>query len=234
MIETTPVTIELIGGYTDKKMVTHRRVTIGRRITGKELFRVASDPQAVLETQYNALILREKITEFGTLKMPVPMAVLLSLDTIDRDDLMEASNRFSSVSEGQDDEPLFLADNRVKLTFGYERNGLTYDVFEFGVRLKWMDEIEADKLRLKGLKRDSYIAAKHISRLLQNKGSAELKAPFAPELLLEMLESLDAVDISYIRVASEVWRQSFRRPGALIPEDRGSQRADPDDANRPE
>lgn len=238
MIEPTPITIDLIGGYTDKHNVTHQRVTIGKRITGKELFKVASDPQAALETQYNALILREKITEFGSLKMPVTLSVLLSLDSIDRDDLSDASNRFSNQYQqvesenSRASEPKLLPGNRVGLRFGYERNGLTYDLLEFGKRITGMDEIEADKLGFEGIKKNCYLAAKQISKLLQKDGEAELQAPFAPEFLLEMLESLDAVDISYLRVASEVWRQSFRRPGAAIQASGSSQCVDSGDANR--
>jgi hypothetical protein len=242
MIETKPLTIELIGGYTDKKGVTHRRVTIGKRITGKELFRAASDPQAVLDTQYNALILREKITEFGTLKMPVGLDVLLLLDSIDRDDLNDASNRFSGQAQTEDDdasdvaatEPELLPDNRLRLLFGYTRNGLTYDLLEFGRRITGMDEIEADKLEFGGVKRQCFLAAKQISRLSQSEGTAELNGPFAPDFLVEMLESLDAVDLSYLRIASEVWRQSFRRPGENLQEGGSPQRADTGDENRVE
>jgi hypothetical protein len=43
--DVVPVTIELAQGYADKQGKQHRRVTFGRRVSGKELFAIGDDPQ---------------------------------------------------------------------------------------------------------------------------------------------------------------------------------------------
>src|SRR6201999_3753418 len=99
---------------TDQQQVKHNRVTFGKRVNGKTFFAIDDDPQSSIPTQYNYLLLRAAITEFGALKMPVPLSVLLNLDSIDRDDLNEAFNRFSVESLGEN-QAEYLAENKVKL-----------------------------------------------------------------------------------------------------------------------
>lgn len=224
MREVVPHSIELIGGYVDPKSdpkakVTHRRVTFGKHIDGQTLFNIDSDPQSAISTQYQALLLRSMITEFGTLKMPVDLRVLLALDQVDWDDLMAASEVFGagrgSCREKTEDElepqtPTFqiLSESTVRLAFGYERNGLVYDLAEFGTRPTVMDSVEADKLQLLGIRRNCFLAGKQVKRLYQSNGASELSGPVG----LEIFERLDAVDIRALTAASEVWRESFRTP----------------------
>lgn len=214
-MEVTPLTIELDLGYTDKNGKTHTAVTFGKRITGKELFAIDEDPQSSLETQYDALIIRAKITKFGDLKMPVSLQTLLELDSLDREDLAEASNKFSDQAAG-DRKVEYTAVGQVKLAFGYTRNDLTYDLVEFCNRLTGMDEVAADKLRLKGIRRALFLAGRQISKLAQSDGESVLEGPFDAEFLMQIFESLDLTDVGAIRAAAEVWRYSFRRPGARV------------------
>lgn len=218
MREVIPHTIELIGGYTDPKTkVTHRRVIFGKRFTGRLLFNIDSDPQSSLETQHSSLILRACITEFGTLKMPVPLTVLLGLDSIDRDDLNEGFNQFSLLNEA-DSKPEFLTTDTVKLAFGYESNGLTYDLVKFGQRLTGMHDVEADKLRLTGIQRVCFLAGRQVVKLAQSHGASELDGPVE----LQIFEQLDSVDINAIRAGSEIYRQSFRLGRKGLPGERSS------------
>jgi hypothetical protein len=209
MSEINPYTIELPMGHTDLKKARHTRVTFGQRINGKRLFAIDDDPQSSINTQYQDLLLRAAITEFGTLKMPVSLNVLLNLDSIDREDLNEAFNKFSSEALGER-QVEYLADNKVKMAIGYESNGLIYDLVEFGTRLTGMDDVEADKLKLDGIRRVCFLAGKQVVRLFQSEGSSVLDGP----ITLEYFEKLDVIDIQAIRLASEVWRNSFRRSGA--------------------
>jgi len=220
-MEVKPLRVELSIGHKTREVVdgkpvviTHRVVTFGKRICGGDLFKIDGDPQATLPTQYQDLLLRTAITEFGTLKMPVGLQVLLSLDSIDRDDLSEAYDRFSRefLGEAQAD---YQSDRQVKLAIGYEMNGLVYDVVEFGTRLVGMDEVRADKLGYKAgsIRRVCYLAGRQVVKLSQSEGGSVLDGP----LELQVFEALDAVDIQAIRIGSEVWRHSFRRPGARVP-----------------
>ena len=211
MTEIQPLTMELTIGHTDKRGTTHTRVTFGKRLSGRELFAIDADPQSEIATQYEALLHRAAITEFGSMRMPVSLAILLELDSIDRDDLSAAFNQFTLDLLGdRKAEP--IADNKVKLALGYERNGLVYDLVEFGRRLTGMDEVEADKLRLTGIRRVCFLIGKQVTRLAQSEGASELSGPMG----LEIFENLVTVDIHTLRLASEVWRQSFRRAGAAI------------------
>lgn len=215
MIEVQPHKIELIAGYTDntRDRKTHRSVTFGKLLTGKMLFVIDADPASSIPTQYQAMILRACITEFGTLRMPVPLTALLSLDTIDMDDLNAAFDRFSKINRGEKEAEI-IDKNTVRLAVGYERNGLVYDVVTFGNRLTVMDEVEADNLKLADLKRVCFLAGKQVSRISQSEGQSVLDGP----LPLEIFEELVGFDIQTLRVASEVYRQSFRLPGSGKPQ----------------
>ena len=213
------VTIELVDGYVDKKNARHSTVVFGQRLHGKVFFTIDEDPQSDLPTQYNDLLLRAAITHFGALSMPVPLSVLLSLSDLDREDLSDAYNRFSIESlDGRRAD--FLSDNKVKLPFGYERNGLVYDIVEFGTRLTGMDSVEADRLKLGDLRRGCFLAGKQVVRLAQSEGASALEGP----MLLEMFETLDVADLNAIRQGAELWRQSFRRARATVPQRGSTQR----------
>jgi hypothetical protein len=234
-MEIEPLTIELLGGYTDNtgKGVTHKKVTFSKRLTGADYFRIDDDPQSNIPTQYEALILRQAITEFGTLTMPVPLTVLLQLDSIDRDDLNEAYNKFSRESMRAlavgSPEPAASVDRLIdgrslKLLVGYERNGLVYDLVEFGKRLTGMDEVAADTFSLSGIRRVCFMAGQQVVKLYQSNGASVLEGPMG----LEMFERLDAVDIALMKAGAEVWRQSFRLPGRAVSAERpGPQRVAP-------
>lgn len=207
--EILPVTIDLPIGYSDSKKVTHTRVTFGKRINGKLLFAIDDDPQSEIATQYQDLLLRVAITEFGALKMPVPLSVLLNLDSIDREDLNEAFNKFSNESLGER-RVEYLADNKIRLAIGYERNGLLYDIVTFGSRLTGMSDVAADRLKLTGIRRVCYLAGLQVVSFSQSQGESALEGPIP----LEIFEQLDVIDIQAIRSGSELYRQSFRRPGS--------------------
>jgi hypothetical protein len=221
MSEITPVTIELAIGHTDLRGKVHSRVTFGQRINGKKMFEIDGDPQSSISTQYQDLVMRAAITEFGELKMPVALTVLLNLDSIDREDLAEGFARLMNESAGES-RVEYLSETKVKLAYGYERNGLVYDVATFGTRLTGMDEVAADREKLEGLRRHCFLAGRQVTRLSESKGESVLDGPMS----LEIFETLDAIDIGAIRAASEVWRNSFRRPGARVPHiGRGAKRA---------
>ena len=223
--EIRPHTIELLGGYTDDTGVTHTRVTFSKRLTGRNYFQLDDDPQGNFGTQYEALLLRQAISEFGSLPMPVPLQIMLALDSIDRNDLNEAFNQFSRDSlraiTGLDPDSLapdesavkLLDERTLKLAIGYTRNDLTYDRVEFGKRLTGFDEVNADVLGLKGLRRTLYLAGLQVVNLSQSEGGASLPGPIG----LDIFERLDSMDLFAIRAGSEVWRQTFRLPGRAFP-----------------
>lgn len=221
-----PVEIELPIGYTDKQGVLHRSVTIGQRVNGHMLFNIDDSPLASLQTQYNLLLLSATITEFGTLLkkngnqrggaerfIPVPITVLLSLNTIDLDCLDEAQALFSARGmEGR--ESKHVSESTLKLYFGYEdkASGAIYDTVEFGSQTTGRDLVEADRRKLSPMRRLCFLDGLLISKICSSDGALELPGPLG----LEIFEQLDMADIFAVRSAAEVWRSSFReRRGVL-------------------
>jgi hypothetical protein len=208
-----PLTMELRIGWRDSGGVVHRRVTFGQRINGKKLFEIDSDPQSSLPTQHEALLMRAAITEFGTLKMPVALKVLLELDSVDRDALTEGMNAFMAAGAGEGEAELSSHDE-ARLPFGYEPNGLRYDVVRFGAHITGMDSVRADRLKLTGIRRTCYLAGCQIVKLAQSDGESEVDGPID----LSIFEELDSADIQTICAASEAWRFSFRRISTVAKE----------------
>lgn len=188
------------------------RVVFGRRILASDLFKLDGDPQANNPTQYNDLIVRAHITEFGANKMPVPLTTLLDLDSVDREDLLDGCNAYQAMSaEGRSGE--FLADHKVKLGWGFIVNDVSYTLVQFGKRITGRDEVEADKLDLKaGIRRACFLMGRQITSVASEDGTAELSGPIP----LSYFESLDGADVATLRGGAEVWRQSFRVGGAKV------------------
>lgn len=203
------IRIELAEGYTafdkvKKQEVNHREVVFGRRLTCKDMMDLDNDPQAQNATQYADLIRRKMITKFGLLKMPVPLNVLLSLDFLDREDLSSAADRFLLNSrEGRTSE--IRENNDVKLMFGFDIDGTTYDVVTFGNKLTGRDEVEADGHGT-GVARQCFLLGRQITRLATEDGLATIDGPIA----LDKFHMLDAEDLNTLRVGAELWKVSFR------------------------
>lgn len=236
--------VELAGGYVDKHGVKHTRVTFGHRLNARDLFSIDEDPQGQNPTQYNDLIVRAHITEFGTLPKPVALSILLNLDSVDREDLAEACNVYQAISaEGRTAE--FLPDHKVKLAFGFTLNGLNYNQVVFGHRITGMDDVEADRIGLKGIRRACFLMGKQIASIASQDGTAQLAGPIPLHYFSSPDGPLDGMDIAALRGAAELWRQSFRISGAALSRngrgshsvatgqgDRLERRADSGDATR--
>jgi len=228
-METTR-TIDLVGGHVDKEKKRHTHVVFGHRLTGKDLFQADEDPLGQNPTQYQSLLVRAAITEFGTLPMPVALSVLLDLDSIDREDLIEGQNAYSAMTtEGHESE--FLPDHKVRLGWGFKINDVIYDVVQFGKRVTGREDIEADRASLSpGIRRTCFLIGKQISRISNVHNTASIEGAVA----VKHFESLDGADIATLRGAAEMWRQSFRVGGtALSRNGRGPDRHGADDENRP-
>jgi hypothetical protein len=234
-----PVKVELPIGYTDKQGFLHRSVTIGQRVNGRMLFDIDSDPAASLQTQYNLLLLRATITEFGSLMkrksagrevfLPVPLLVLISLNTVDLDILDEAQALFSA--RGMESrESKHVSESTLKLYFGYgdKASGAIYDMVEFGNQTTGRDLIEADRRKLSPMRRLCFLDGLLVSKISTSDGALELPGPLG----LEIFEHLDMADIFAIRSAAEVWRSSFRERGKELRRGSSASGGDNSDKNR--
>jgi len=199
--------LTLLGGYTDAQKTLHRDVEVGYVLRGTDLFALDDHPLNDGPTYRDFLILSKAITKFGTLKMPVAVSVLIALDSIDRDDLLDAYNALDSEArEGR--VPKVLSDTTLQLARGCEIEGVIYDEVEFGFRLTGRDFIEADHLELAGARRACFLAGRQVKQLSQSTGGAALPGPID----LDVFEKLSVADITGIQGAAELYRQSFRRP----------------------
>jgi hypothetical protein len=210
------VEVELTRGHVDEDQVAHRDVIFGRRITGRDLFSLDTDPQSEIPTQRQDLIIRRAITKFGTLPLPVPLNTLLDLPRSDRRLLIEGYNRFSIESAG-DRTSEMITSSKARMAFGFKLNGLTYDVATFGNGLTGRDDVAADMLDLKGLSRACYMVGKEIVQLSQSAGDHILDGPVE----LQKFEGLDGADIYLLIAASEAWNESFFRPREKVQGERG-------------
>jgi hypothetical protein len=212
-----PITheIDLIEGYRDKQGAIHKHVVFGKRISAKALIALDTDPQGRIPTQYRDLVLSKSIIEFGALPMPVSLLTLLELDTVDRDDLREASNVFGALSLGDREIDIAADGSRVKLAWGFKIGDVRYDVVEFGNRLSGRDEVDADNKSLKqGISRACFLAGRAIKRISSSDGTAAIDGPV--ELVHFNSEDFDADDLYAVVSASELWRQSFRFRGRNV------------------
>lgn len=220
-------TLELEIGYTDKDGTTHLAVEFGKQLTGRDLFAIDDDPQSINPDMHQFMMLRQAITKFGTLTIPVALQLLVELDSLDRDGLIETFNESQSEGlEGREAKP--LPGNKLQLAGGYDYNGLLYDVAEFGTRLTGRHYVEASEQGLKDARRAFFLVGQQVAKMSQSSGTATLSGP----LTLEACEKLLITDLFTLRAASEVWRQSFRRPRKGVQGERdGADSATPDESH---
>ncbi len=209
--------IELSGGFNDKENKSHTRVVFGKRLTTKDLIDLDNDPQAANPTQYNDLIRRKMIVKFGDLKMPATLNALLSLDSIDREDLAAAADKFVQASRGETIGEM-REDGEVKLRFGFDIDGTTYNVVRFGKLTTGKDEMEADALG-SGVARQCFLIGRQITSLSTDDGLARIEGAVAPD----KFNALDAEDFNQLRMGELLWRNSFRlkRTGVSVERDGG-------------
>lgn len=220
--------IKLIGGYLEKdrkttKETLHQEVVFGKRLTVKDLRLIDSNPQAKIPTMYQDLVRRQMITKFGTLRTPVPLTVLLSLDSIDRDDLSLASDKFLELGRSERDFE-FLSNTKVKLPFGFIIGEIEYDVVEFGNRINGNDAVQADAYQ--GLSRLCFLIGRQISKISTSDNTASIEG----QVSLDDFDSLDAESVPMLEVSAEIFRQTFRSGGGKIQGNGHSDESVSDDA----
>lgn len=203
-------TIKLIGGYKDKDGVVHSEVTFGKRLNVEDLINIDTNPQAQNPTMYQDFIRRQMMTSFGTIKMPIWVDVLLSLDSIDREDLNLAADRFLALSR-EERTGEFRENHEVKLMFGFDIDGAIYDVVQFGNRITGKDEVEADAVG-NGVARLCFLIGRQISRISTNDGLSSIEG----RVDLKSFNSVDSEDLNLLRVGVEIARQSFRFKGENV------------------
>ena len=214
-----PVTIELKTGYTDGEKKTHKTVTFGKPVTGETLFAIDDDPMSALETQKELLIFSRAITKFGTARMPVPLQFLLELDEFDLEDLSKAYDEFSEQGAARGGVE-FVSDGEVKLGGGFKKDGLTYNRVAFGKHITGRDMANADREGYRALRRACFLIGRQITAIKSEDGSSHLEGPLG----LEFFNELDGADIFTLRIASERWRDSFRRQREGVQGEVGAQR----------
>ena len=202
-------TIELGSGYAakdaeTKKEIVHRSVTFGRRLMTQDLINLDNNPQAQNPTQYNDLVRRRMITKFGTLPMPVSLGALLSLDSIDREDLAAAADKFTVESRGETFGEI-RENGDVKLRFGFQIGETNYDVVQFGKLTTGRDEVDADALG-PGIARYCCLIGRQITKISTSDGTASINGAVS----VEKFYTLDAEDFNQLRIGAKMFEVAFR------------------------
>lgn len=208
--------VELIFGYKGADGVLHKSVEIGKRVTCADLMRIGDLPESESELQFNLMLLGAAITKFGTLPVPVPLTVLLSLNSVDRQDLRRAYEAFVE-KESEGGNAVRLDVNRLRLAHGFTVGGVRYDVVEFGRLLSGYDELEGEELSQ--WRKAFFLLGKQITHLSQSDGESTLDGPVNQEHF-ETLFDRDAYELTEF---AKAWRNSFRHPKRVeVQEDAGS------------
>ncbi len=190
-------------GYQDKEDggKVHKRVVIGKRPVAKDFFFDTSNSNV----QFDAMLHAASIVEFGDMKMPVPLTVLLSLNRIDREKIASEVMQYMGETIGKR-EAKILEPGKVKLAIGIKCDEQVYDVIKFGTLLTGYDEIEIEKTGATGWQKHLMTIAKEIVLLSHNQSGLERNN----EVNIEEIENLDFFDLAILKEVEEAWLDSFR------------------------
>lgn len=198
------------------KGAVFREVVYGRRPTLADQLKIEANSQSALEVQEVLLYARVAITKFGTVRLPLPLTVLLQLDDTDREVLLEGYVEFMTASLGERVAESW-GDNSFKLAVGLEVDGETFDVIEFTPQpqpLTGHDEVKLERLHGAGLRKEMALVSRETVALSQSEGDVKLDGAVA----VEALEGLDAYDwgdlLRYFARRRSSFRSSRRRLAA--------------------
>lgn len=215
--------IKLPFGYKDKNGTVHKDVTFGRRLTAGDMMLLDSDPRGQNQTQYWDLIHARSITAIGEKKAPIGLDVLLGLNSIDRADIKSGFLKFCEMNrDGRTHD--YFDDQKVKVYFGFQKDGTDYRVVELGNMLTGKDEVDADGVSdSPGMMRECFLLGRRISKISTEDGSSSIDGP----LELDWFKDLDAVDLNLLRAGARIAEAYFRIAGENVPEERNGESGDP-------
>ncbi len=197
-----PVKITLFDGFTDKDSKNHKDVEIGKLIKANDYFTIEMLLGELSPTLLNCFLLSRSVTKFGTMEMPISDNKLLELYTEDFHDLVNALNQFNE----QNGTPQMIDERTLKFAFGLKRDGIVYDLAEFGKLPIGRDVIEAERKGLVGNRGMAYLAGKEVVRLKQSGGDSVLEG----ELNFETISELYLIDAIGLMEHSKVWNKFNR------------------------
>lgn len=201
-MENKPLTIELTEGHKDKEGKQHTTVEIGIPIKTNMFFLFEMFWGDSGQTMMNAYLLNAVITKFGELKIPVSIDALLDLDFIDFEDLVSGLTKYSE----QNGVPEFIDLNTVKLIHGIEKDGILYDLVEFGKLTNGRDSVEAETLNLSKTRKKAFLAGKEIISLKQSRADNFLE--LEKGLTLAEISELHLIDTIGLLEQRKIWQTS--------------------------
>lgn len=124
------INLNLVEGFTDQKGKLHSEIEIGNLVKAEQLFTADAlygDENKKI-TSYH--VMRFSISKFGSLDCPVALETILSLDTLDLDNLTDAVDTFTAQNGGNF---MSFVDNKTyKLAHPIKKNGINFNLIEFG------------------------------------------------------------------------------------------------------
>jgi phage FluMu protein gp41 len=197
-----------------------RRFVFGKRPAARDSIKIEDDKQSEFETQRQLLFARAAITEFGEKKRAPHLTELLELTRVDREALMEGYVTFleetyeDRTSEKIDTDTLLLA-------FGLKDGDDVYHVVTLcdkGSMLTGYDELKIERESGGGYEHACALAGYDIARLSQTVGEKTIEGPIS----LEMIKSLDAVDLGFLMSAIAERRSLFRKSRKAVSANTGA------------
>lgn len=196
-------------GYRDKETpeIVHREVEISCRPTGADFFKAVEDgtDDGAANTRINLSLIKSAITKFGDITMPVPVTVLFSLNEIDEEKLNDEYLLFLVATQPETEQKI-LEDNRAQLSFGIERDGVKYQIVEFGNLLNGYD-----RMKIQSETQDEWVfQAKKMAREVVKISTLDGAHSVDDELTFEEVEAMDVTDLLVLRETEARWLNSFR------------------------
>lgn len=200
------ITLNLSIGFQDKGKL-HKKIQIGNLVKAEQLFiadAIYNDENNVLSKFH---IMRFSISKFGSLDCPVTLETILSLDSLDLDILTDAIDTFTSKNGG--DEMQFLDEKTFKLAHPINREGVNFDLIEFG-RIENGYDVANSENCVGTFQQNAFFAGCRVKTLKQSNGEAVLES----QLNLNEIGGLWFYEVLNLIRQSLNWKEQVRKQRA--------------------
>lgn len=196
--------ITLENGYTDTKGVTHNEIIFGHRVNGNDLVEIEGRTDGLSADVSNCWLIGKALLQFGTLQRPNFIDALLSLDSLELEEVEQGHDEFLRRTSSP---PLFISEDTVRLGCGFTLDGERYNTLTVGRLLTGYDLMRADRMRLTGVMRNFYLLGLQVMKISQSDGEKFLDEP----LPVEAFYAMDVNDIGAIRQTAELFKAKRRQ-----------------------
>ena len=167
-------------------------IEFGKTVKTKEYFRFETDNPNLSNNLRKIFFASGMATKPDSLDFVSP-EYILRLCAGDAESFMDAADNFYA----QLDKPHFVSENIIKLGYGLEIDGISYDLLVLGRTANLFDSIEATSKGLTVSETLAFLAFKEITEIKQSNGSAALRGQIKFEDILN-LNFIDGLNFAHL------------------------------------